>query len=110
MDQTQALLAAQFRQGLAKRHSRRDTAFEEGIVDRLFGIESPEPGANLRFRAVGSPSQRMQVIRQHFDGIARPGPTFQAANRTGEQPGVVFEGRTLLARKQNQLSHVFPDL
>ncbi len=106
MDQAQPLLPAQFGQRLAARDGGGDAAFEKGIIDRFVARECPEAGADLRMRAVGRPPERAQVVRQHLDRVARPRAPFQAADRTGEQPGVALDGRALLARQEDQLGHV----
>ena len=109
VDQAQPLLAAQFRQRLTARHGGGDAALEEGVIDRLVGIEGPEAGADLRFRAVRRAAQRPQVVGQHLDGIARPGTAFEAADGAGEHPRVaLLERGAFLTRHEYQLSHVFP--
>ena len=111
MNQTQALLAAQFGQRLTARHGSRDATFEKGIIDGFFRIESPETGADLRFRAIRGLAQRTQVIGQHLHRIARTGAAFKSSDRTGKQPRVMLlERGALLTRHENQLSHIFLDL
>ncbi len=109
MNQAQALLALEFRQGLTARHSLGDATLEEGVVDRLIGIEGPETGADLGLRAVGRTAQRTQIVGQHLDRITRPGTPFQTTDGTGKKPGMaVLEGGPLLARHENQLRHFLP--
>ena len=105
VDQAQALLAAQLGQGLTAGNGLRNAALEEGIVDRLVGIEGPEAGADLGTRAVSSTPQRLQIVRQDFDGIARTRPPFETTDRTGKQPGMPLHCRAFLARHQDQLGH-----
>jgi len=110
VDQTQAVLAAQFGQSLAAGDGGGDAALEEGVVDRFVGVEGPEAGADLRRRAVRGAAERAQVVGQHLDGVARTRPAFEPADRAGEQPGVALHRRAFLARHQDQLGHAFPDL
>ena len=105
MDQAQARLSGQLGQDSAPRHGGGDTALEEAVVDGFLGIETPDPGADLRGRAPGRARQRPALGGDDIDRVARPRPAFELRYRAGKYPGMSAQQGFFLAGMQGQDGH-----
>jgi hypothetical protein len=74
-------------------------------IDLLRGIEGPDAGADLRFRAVGGAGQHFSRRIAHFHGFSRVG--VRLFNRTGKDPGMAPLERFLAPLLQHKKIHFF---